>query len=61
MSKGEREIRDGKLSCERGVNEETNKRATSLKAYRVKFIEPLTDYPATENERWEHQNALVMP
>jgi hypothetical protein len=36
-----------------------NKRATSLKAYRVEFIEPLTEYPGTENERGEHQNAVV--
>jgi hypothetical protein len=24
---------------------------TSLKAYRVEFIEPLTEYPETENEK----------
>jgi hypothetical protein len=32
---------------------------TSLKAYRVEFIEPLTESPGTENERGEHQNAVV--
>jgi len=32
---------------------------TSLKAYRVEFVEPLTEYPGTENERGEHQNAVV--
>ena len=37
-------------------NEET---VTSLKAYRVEFIEPLTEYPGTDNGRGEHQNAVV--
>jgi hypothetical protein len=32
---------------------------TSLKAYRVEFVEPLTEYPGTDNGRGEHQNALV--
>jgi len=32
---------------------------TSLKAYRVEFIEPLTEYPGTDNKRGEHQNAIV--
>jgi hypothetical protein len=32
---------------------------TSLKAYRVEFIGPLTEYPGTENGRGEHQNAVV--
>ncbi len=32
---------------------------TSLKAYRVEFIEPLMEYPGTENWRGEHQNTLV--
>jgi hypothetical protein len=32
---------------------------TSLKAYRVEFVEPLTEYPGTENGRGEHQNAFV--
>ena len=32
---------------------------TSLKAYRVEFVEPLTEYPGTENGRGEHQNAVM--
>jgi hypothetical protein len=32
---------------------------TSLKAYRVEFIGPLTEYPGTENGRGEHQNTVV--
>jgi hypothetical protein len=32
---------------------------TSLKAYRVEFIGPLTEYPGTDNGRGEHQNAVV--
>ena len=32
---------------------------TSLKAYRVEFIEPLTEYPGTDTGRGEHQNAVV--
>ena len=32
---------------------------TSLKAYRVEFFGPLTEYPGTENGRGEHQNAFV--
>ena len=32
---------------------------TSLKAYRVEFIGPLTEYPGTDNGRGEHQNAFV--
>ena len=39
---------------------ESNKKTqTSLKAYRVEFIGPLTEYPETENGRGEHQNAIV--
>jgi hypothetical protein len=37
-------------------NEES---VASLKAYRVEFVEPLTDYPGTDNGRGEHQNAVV--
>ena len=37
-------------------NEET---VTSLKAYRIEFVGPLTEYPGTENGRGGHQNALV--
>ena len=32
---------------------------TSLKAYRVEFIGPLTEYAGTENGRGKHQNAIV--
>jgi hypothetical protein len=39
---------------------ESNEEAvTSLKAYRVEFIEPLTEYPGTKNGRREHQNTVV--
>ena len=31
---------------------------TSLKAYRVEFVEPLTEYAVTENLRWESQKKL---
>jgi hypothetical protein len=31
----------------------------SLKAYRVEFIEPLTEYPATENGRGEAQKSPI--
>jgi len=29
----------------------------SLKAYRVEFVGPLTEYPGTENGKGEHQKA----
>ncbi len=47
-----------RLARRQGRNEEA---VTSLKAYRVEFIAPLTEYPGTDNGRGEHQNALVMP
>ena len=32
---------------------------TSLEAYRVEFIEPLTEYPGTDNEKGEHQDVFM--
>ena len=56
---GKRNSWRGKLSGEPGVNKEANKRATSLKAYRVEFIEPLTEYPGTENRRGEIKKSPI--
>jgi hypothetical protein len=37
---------------------ESNEEAvTSLKAYRVEFVAPLTEYPGTENEKGELKKA----
>jgi hypothetical protein len=39
---------------------ESNEEAvTSLKAYRVEFIEPLTEYAGTENRRGEYQKSPI--
>ena len=52
LSRGEREIRDEvSFQASSGGNEQTKKLVTSLKAYRVEFVEPLTEYPGTDNER----------
>jgi len=34
---------------------------TSLKAYRVEFVGPLTEYPGTENGKGEHQKVPSAP
>ena len=39
--------------------ESNEENQTSLKAYRVEFIGPLTEYPGTDNGEGEHQNAVV--
>ena len=51
MSRGEREIRD-EVSFQASEGQGRNKQAQpSLKAYRVEFIGPLTEYPGTDNEK----------
>ena len=41
-----------RLAFRRVRGQQRNEQAqTSLKAYRVEFLEPLTEYPATDNER----------
>jgi hypothetical protein len=61
QSRGEREIRDEvRFSGELDTLDRSEEAQTSLKAYRVEFIGPLTEYPGTDNGRGEHQNALVM-
>jgi hypothetical protein len=55
--KGEREIRDEvSFSGELETLESNEKAVTSLKAYRVEFIGPLTEYPGTDNGRGEIKN-----
>ena len=50
LSRGEREIRDEvSFQASEKLLKVTKKRATSLKAYRVEFIEPLTEYAGTDN------------
>ena len=52
LSRGEREIREEvSFQASEKLLKVTKKRATSLKAYRVEFIGPLTEYPGTENEK----------
>jgi hypothetical protein len=49
-----------RLGFRRARGQRRNEEAvTSLKAYRVEFIGPLTEYPGTDNGRGEHQNAVV--
>jgi hypothetical protein len=49
-----------RLAFRRARGQRRNEEAvTSLKAYRVEFIEPLTEYPGTENGRGEHQNVFM--
>jgi hypothetical protein len=57
QSREKREIRDEvSFQASQKLSKVTKKRATSLKAYRVEFIEPLTEYPGTENEKGEIKN-----
>jgi len=61
QSRGEREIRDEvSFQASEGLTKETKQAVTSLKAYRVEFIGPLTEYPGTDNGRGEHQNAITV-
>jgi len=47
-----------RLAFRRARSQQRSEQAqTSLKAYRVEFIEPLTEYPGTENEKGELQKA----
>ncbi len=56
LSREEREIRD-EVSFQARLSFLVyfQKSLARLKAYLVEFIEPLTEYPGTENKRWEHQ------
>jgi hypothetical protein len=61
LSRGEREIREEvSFQASEKLLKVTKKRATSLKAYRVEFIGPLTEYAGTENGRGEHKNAPIV-
>ena len=60
LSQGGKEKFVRRLGFRRARGQRRNEQAqTSLKAYRVEFIEPLTEYPATENERGEHQKLPI--
>jgi hypothetical protein len=44
------------VSGELETLESNEKAVTSLKAYRVEFIEPLTEYPGTDNGKGNTKN-----
>ena len=52
LSQGGKEKFVTRLVFRRAKGQRINEQAqTSLKAYRVEFVEPLTEYPGTDNER----------
>ena len=51
-----------RLAFRRASSQQRSEQAQpSLKAYRVEFIGPLTEYPGTENGRGEHQKVIQCP
>src|SRR4028119_1356367 len=60
LSQGGKEKFVTRLAFRRARSQQRNDQAqTSLKAYRVEFIEPLTEYPATENGRGENKKSPI--
>src|SRR4028119_438162 len=62
LSQGGKEKFVTRLAFRRARSQQRSEQAqTSLKAYRVEFVEPLTECPGTENGKGEHQKATQCP
>jgi hypothetical protein len=60
LSQGGKEKFVTRLAFRRARGQRRNEQAQpSLKAYRVEFIGPLTEYPGTENGRGEHKKSPI--
>jgi len=59
LSQGGKEKFVTRLAFRRATGQQRSEEAvTSLKAYRVEFVGPLTEYPGTENGRGKYQNVI---